>query len=262
MEEVHKIVQEFQESPQWPLKCYQPEVYFASEIEDRNIEEFVEVITLSLTSSATFPVTIASVTCNAFIDMGATRSCRSETFYNQFMLPWLRKAFYLLVTSASGNTHHPLGIVQCLFKLGGHSFEFNFIVCRNITRPIILGQDFMQKHQAWLGWSDTGKGLLTVEDKVFVETIHFCEIGPQLVTDSSQTFPPRTLEVINVHVDLKGNSTEPTYEVKPSSLLMDQYPNMVVIHVIHTNPKQTDTIVPFVIITCPPNLSFFLNMKF
>ena len=56
------------------------------------------------------------------------------------------------------------------------------------------------------------------------------------------------LAVINVHVDLKGDSIENTYEVNPNSLFMDQYPNMVTIPVIHMTLKQADTIGPFVII--------------
>ena len=62
------------------MKCYQLEVYFTSEIEDKNKEEFVEVITLSLTGGGTFPVTIAGVSCNAFIDTGAIRTCINEFF--------------------------------------------------------------------------------------------------------------------------------------------------------------------------------------
>ena len=98
------------------------------------------------------------------------------------MLPWLLKAFCFLVTSAPGSTLCPMGIIQYLFKLGGHSFEFNFIVCRNLTRPDILGLDFMQKHQIGLIWSVTRKGLLTLEDKMLVETINICDIGPQQMT--------------------------------------------------------------------------------
>ena len=113
------------------MKCYQPEVYFTSEIEDKNKEEFVEVVTFSLTKGATFPVTIASVNYNALIDTGATRSCISETFYNQLMLPQLLKAFHLAVTSASGCTPCPIDIEQSQFKLGGHSSGFNCIACQN-----------------------------------------------------------------------------------------------------------------------------------
>ena len=111
MEEVHEIVKEFQESPQLLMKYYQPEVYFSSGIENKNKKNFVKVITLNLTRGVTFQVTIAGVNCNAFIDTGATRSCISETFYNQLMLPWLLKAFCLVVTSASGITLCPMGIV-------------------------------------------------------------------------------------------------------------------------------------------------------
>ena len=73
MEEVHEIAKEFQESSKCLMKCYQPEMYFTSEIEDKNKEEFVEVITVSLTKGATFPVTVAGVNCNAPIDIPATR---------------------------------------------------------------------------------------------------------------------------------------------------------------------------------------------
>ena len=174
------------------------------------------------------------------------------------MLLQLLKAFRLSVPFALGRTVSPMGIIQCPFKLGGHSFEFSFIVCRNLTRSIIFGLDFMQKHQIKLGWSDTRKGVFTLEDKMLVETINVCEIGPQLMTCSSLILPPRTLAVINVHVDLKGNFTEHTYEVKPNSLLMDQHPNMVIIPVIHITPKQTDTIDPFFIITLSTE-SIFLS---
>ena len=50
----------------------------------------------------------------------------------------------------------------------------------------------MGKHQIVLGWSDTRKGLLTLEDKVLVETVDVCEIGHQLMACSSLTLPHRT----------------------------------------------------------------------
>ena len=55
--------------------------------------------------------------------------------------------------------------------------------------------------------------------------------------------------VINVHIDLKANSTEHTSKVKSNSLLMGQRPNMVIIPVIPIPPMWTDTIIPFIVIT-------------
>ena len=51
------------------MKCFQPEVYFMPvKLKNKNKEEFVEVITLSLTRGAAFLVTIADVNFNALID--------------------------------------------------------------------------------------------------------------------------------------------------------------------------------------------------
>ena len=159
--------------------------------------------------------------------------------------------------------YHPLsnGIVQCPFKLGGHSFEFNFIVCQNLIRPITMGLDFMHKYQIGLSLSDIRKRPLTLDNKVLEETINICETGPQLMTYSSLTPPPRMLAVINIHEDLKGKSTEHTYEVKPNSLLMDQYPNMEIIPVIHITPMWTDTIIPFIIINLSTESVFLSKHK-
>ena len=60
----------------------------------------------------------------------------------------------------------------------------------------MLGLDFMPKHQIGLTWSDTTKGLLTLENKVLVETVNICEIDPQYMTYSSLTLLPRMLAVI------------------------------------------------------------------
>ena len=67
------------------------------------------------------------------------------------------------------------------------------------------------------------------------------------MTYSYLPLPPRMLAVINAHVDLKG-TLQNTPMKSNQSLLMDQYPNMVIIPVINTTPKQTDTVVPFVVI--------------
>ena len=119
-------------------------MHFTNEIEDKNKEEFVESITLSLTRGVAFLVTIAGISCNALIDNRATRSYINKTFYNQLMLPQLLKAFCFAVASATGSTLHLMGIVQCLFQLGGHSFEFSFIVCQNLMTYYIASQLYVE----------------------------------------------------------------------------------------------------------------------
>ena len=80
-------------------------------------------------------------------------------------------------------------------------------------------------------------------------------MGPQLMTCFSLILPPRTLVVVYVHVDLK-NSTEHTYKVKLNGFLMDKYPNIVIMHVIHIVPMWTDTPIPFIIIILSTKCTF------
>ena len=35
--------------------------------------------------------------------------------------------------------YSPLGIVECTFELGKTEFRSDFIKCKNLTRPLILG---------------------------------------------------------------------------------------------------------------------------
>ena len=77
----------------------------------------------------------------------------------------------------------------------------------------------MHKHKIGLSWSDTTKRCLTLEIKVLVENVSICKTVPQNMTSSSLTLPPRTLAELSIHVDLKENSTEHTYEVEPNSFL-------------------------------------------
>ena len=119
----------------------------------------------------------------------------------------------------------------------------------------------MCKHQIRLTLPDIGQGLLTLENKVLVETLDICEMGPQLMTCSNLTLLSRTLAVVNVYVELKVNSVEHTHEVKPNSLLKDQYPNMLVITLIYITPRWTTTIILFIVVNLSTESIFLCKCK-
>ena len=95
----------------------------------------------------TFPTKVGSTLCNALIDTGATKSCMSESYYKTLQLNSIRSVVNTRVRSATGSTLSPLGIVNCPLKLGNTMFNNDFIVCQNLTRPLILGKDFLMKNQ-------------------------------------------------------------------------------------------------------------------
>ena len=118
------------------------------------------------------PATLEHTLCNALVDTGATRSCLSEEYYQQLLLPGLKPVHKLQVRTASGSSLCPTGTVACDFKLGKQPFSFKFIVCRGLSRPCILGLDFLRKYKIGIGWSPTGKFQLDLHQQVLVE---FCK---------------------------------------------------------------------------------------
>ena len=77
--------------------------------------------------------------CNALIDISATRSCMSEKYYRKLHLAKVCVLQNINVRSVTGSNLAPLGIVDCTFELGKAKFRSDFIVCKNLTRPLILG---------------------------------------------------------------------------------------------------------------------------
>ena len=50
-----------------------------------------------------------------------------------------------MVRSAAGSSLAPLGVVNYKVQLGDVSFENDFIVCKHLMRPLILGKDFIYR---------------------------------------------------------------------------------------------------------------------
>ena len=58
------------------------------------------------------------------------------------------------------------GDVRVTFKIGRkYSFTHKFVVCENLTRPFILGADFMNQHYMKLGWAPGKKRTLDYLDE-------------------------------------------------------------------------------------------------
>ena len=61
----------------------------------------VELVTVGTMVGATVPATLEHTLCNALVDTGVTRSCLSEEYYQQLLLPELKPVHKLQVRTAS-----------------------------------------------------------------------------------------------------------------------------------------------------------------
>ena len=95
---------------------------------------------------ATIPTTFGQTKCNVLVDTGAMKSCMSQAYYQQLMLPTTRPIHTYQVKSANGSNLCPIGITECEFKIGQKEYKNDFVVCKNPIRPCILGIDFLKKH--------------------------------------------------------------------------------------------------------------------
>ena len=74
------------------------------------------------------------------------------------------------------------------------------------------------------------------------------EMRPHLSLANSLTLPGRMLAVVHVNNNLSPEQSEQLYEVEPNSLLTNEYPNLLVIPMIHNVDIHKTENVPLVVI--------------
>ena len=115
-------------------------------LNEDNMSHTEEVI-IGIRKGTTFPTKIGTTMCNALIDTGAMRSCMSEKYYQKLHLVKIHLLQNINVKSATSSNLAPVGLVTCTIELGKTKFNSDFIICKNLTRPLILGRDFIiQNH--------------------------------------------------------------------------------------------------------------------
>ena len=78
---------------------------------------FVNMVTVGSAIEATIPTTFGQTRCNVLIDTGAMKSCMSQAYHQQLMLPPTRTLHSCNIKSANGTNLCPIGITECEFKL-------------------------------------------------------------------------------------------------------------------------------------------------
>ena len=213
---------------------------------EQDINHTEEVI-IGIEQGTTFPTKIGTLMCNAVIDTGATKSCISEIYYQHLPLTKIRHLKDISVKSAMGGNLIPLGMINCSFELEKIRFNCNLIVCRNLSRCLILGRDFLMQNHIMVRYADDGKCILDYQQNELVASIDI-EDKPRLDMAHSVTIPRRTLAVVCVYNNLVPNQSGYIYEIEPSNTLYEKYPNICVIPMIHNVDVHKTENVPLVII--------------
>ena len=131
---------------------------------NQNIDHTQQVV-IGSEQGTTFPTKIGTSVCNALRGNGATRSCISEKYYQNLSLMKIKFLQNISVRSATGCNLTPIGLVNCSFELGKTKFTGDFIVCKDLTRPLILRRDFLIQNHVSVQYTENEKCILDYQQQ-------------------------------------------------------------------------------------------------
>ena len=208
-------------------------------------------ITLSNSRSAIIPAEIAHEKCKVLIDTRASRSFIREDYFKRLqdakLMPTLRN---VRIRSATGRDVQTLGRTKVQFKLGVTTYTSEFIVCRNLRRPAILGIDFLRKNRLGTTWTEEGKFVLQKGDDILVESIEvfFEDTYPKLKARKCMDIQARSIMVITTKADFQIQDQGKIFEVKPTEEFIINHPNLITLPIIHKTDTEKRENVPYLLI--------------
>ena len=123
---------------------------------DGNTIDHTEEVVIGSEQGTTFPTKVGTTLCNELVDTGATGCCLSEEYYRKLQLTKFHLLQNVNVRSTTGSKLAPIGLVNCTFVLGDTAFNCDFIVCKNLTRPLIFGRKFLIQNHISVRYSENG----------------------------------------------------------------------------------------------------------
>ena len=179
----------------------------------------------------TFKIDTGGFVFSCLFDSGAEISCMNmDTVATLGLLGRLTQSS-VTVNMASGQNMGIAGDVRVTFKIGRkYSFTHRFVVCENLTRPFILGADFMSQHYMKLGWAPGKKRTLGYLDETIAVASPEVTNEP-LILRNSIRIPPRNCAVVPAYCAqmFSGKVT-----AVPCDELKQEFPN------IYLEPMQMD----------------------
>ena len=180
----------------------------------------------------------------------------SEKYYKKLQLAQINLLQNVNVKLATGSNLAPVGLVNCSFELGETKFSSDFIVCKNLTRPLILGRDFLIQNHVSVRYSENGKCILDYQQQELMALLNV-EGKPQLNLADSMTLPGRTIAVIQVNNDLRPDQSGQMYEIEPNYSLIGEYPNLYIVPMMHNVDIYKTENVPLVVINFQQTMFIF-----
>ena len=160
------------------------------------------------------------------------------------------------VVRANGASLGAMGRISCEINIGEQTFKQTFLVCQNITRPVILGKDFARVH-----WTENNTRMLTINLKKLIETPELLPRKDKYTVSlkKAANLPPRSCAVVDININTKSKEK---VQMIPDELCQANNPNMYM-YSLHADlaEKREDAVTPYVIINLSSTENLYLPKK-
>ena len=112
----------------------------------------------------------------------------SEKYFQNLPLTKIHFIQNISVRSATGSNLVPIATVHCTFELGKIKFDSDFIVCKNLNRPLILGRDFLIQNHVSVQYAENGKCVLDYQQQELIASVNI-QNKPHLCLANSVILP-------------------------------------------------------------------------
>ena len=98
------------------------------------------------------------------------------------------------VVGANGTSLGVIGKNKCEIEIGAKTFRQTFLVCKNLTRSLILGVDFAKQHAAGVHWTKHNSFILTINGETVAETKELHNKAAVSLKRRKQNFHPEAVQ--------------------------------------------------------------------
>ena len=142
------------------------------------------------------------------------------------------------------------------FQIRSCSFMHRFIVYKGITRPFILGEDFLSRHCFKLGWTNDNKRFAEYKGKV-IAIASQAVMDDRIMISRPVRIPARHFAIVPTKCP---NMFTGRVEARPCQEFQNKFPNLYVEPMQYNNPdgKWSENI-PFMIINLEHDRDIYLG---
>ena len=148
------------------------------------------------------------------------------------------------------------GSIVVSFKIGPCSFTHKFVVCEGITRPFILGEEFLSHHCFKLGWTDGNKRFAKYRSEV-IAVASKAVMDDRIMVSHSVRIPARHFAMVPTKCP---NMFSGRVEAHPCPEFKNKFPNLYLEPMQYNNPDgKWQEEIPYMIINLEHDKDIYLG---